>query len=221
MYMNKELEYKFEYQGARVYHTPDFGAVNEAVRAALEPQLFEAAATGFNRPLTPEFEADVAAHLRGGNLYTIEEESGDTGFAVLEDFPQLGALYVAGIVKKPTAPSRIVEEIVRYHLAKTGFSVAAVRTQNDRVLEIMANISSQLVAVDQNAQDREVDLLLKMGLFNPSSDIDYAHLIHRGYYGGPMIGSGTRRRSRNPRITSYTDRLDYFAGDAAYGVGYI
>jgi len=96
----------------------------------------------------------------------------------------------------------------------------AVRTQNDRVLEILANTCSQVVAMDRISNPEEVDMLLKLDLIDEDSDLDVEYLIHRRYYGSPMIKAGIRRRSANVRIRDFTDRLKYFDGDAAYGIGY-
>jgi hypothetical protein len=214
------LEKAFNYQEARVYYTPSFDLLPEREKTILEPQLIRTACEGFQRPETPEFSQDVSSHIRGGDLYVVEQENEATGFAMLETFPTEGVVYIAGVVKKPESPSKIIEKIVRFHLREAGLKSLVVRTQNDRVLEILANICRRVIALDGLAKNEEVDLLGRMGLVRPDSILDEDYLIHRGYYGSPMIAQGERRRSKNPRVTNLTDRLDYQKGDAAYGIGY-
>lgn len=110
--------------------------------------------------------------------------------------------------------------MVRYHLDQLKLDTVAVRTQNDRVLEILTNTCGSVVALDRISKPEEVDLLLKLGLVKPDSDLDTDYLIHRGYYGSAMISDGIRRRSSNIRVSSFTERLRYDQGDAAYGIGY-
>lgn len=214
------LEKKFHYQGASVSFTADFDLLPEVTKSTVEPQLIEAAAMGFKRPVTPEFSADVKNHLRGGDLYIVEQSGSISGFAMLEKFSEYEVIYIAGIVKKLNAPSRIIEKVIEYHLDNTGLGIVVVRTQNDRVLEILANTCSNVAAMDRMATPSEVDLLLKMDLVTPKSDLDRDYLIHRGYYGSPMIQDGIRRRSANIKVRNLTDRLRYFQGDATYGIGY-
>jgi hypothetical protein len=216
----KELQNVFNFQEANVCLTQDFDSLSEEAKQVLEPQLIESAALGFKRPLTEEFAQDVKNHIRGGDLFIVEQEGAVSGFAMLERFPDKGVIYIAGIVKKPTAPSRIIEKVVEYYLKETGFETVTVRTQNDRVLEILVNTCSSVVSIDRLANLAEVDLLTNLGLINPKSDLDIDYLIHRGYYGSPMIQDGIRRRTGNIKVKALTDRLDYFRGDAVYGIGY-
>jgi hypothetical protein len=213
------LEHEFYYEEAEVLFTPDFELLPDQDKSLIEPQLIEAACAGFRRQKTPEFAKDVSSHIRGGDLYVIREEDESTGFAMLESFPTQGVIYIAGVVKKPSAPSKIVERIVEHHLAKTKLETLTVRTQNDRVLELLANTSRSVTALDRKAKPEEVDLLNELGLVKPDSDIETEYLIHRGYYGSPML-QGERRRSRNQKVTDLTDRIVYERGDAVYGIGY-
>jgi hypothetical protein len=186
--------------------TPDFELLPDQDKSLIEPQLIEAACAGFRRQKTPEFAKDVSSHIRGGDLYVIREEDESTGFAMLESFPTQGVIYIAGVVKKPSAPSKIVERIVEHHLAKTKLETLTVRTRS-------------VTALDRKAKPEEVDLLNELGLVKPDSDIETEYLIHRGYYGSPML-QGERRRSRNQKVTDLTDRIVYERGDAVYGIGY-
>lgn len=215
-----ELEHLLNYGEAQVGYTPNFDLLSQEEKEVLEPQLISAACVGFRRPETPEFAQDVSDHIRGGDLYIVKQEGVATGFAMMEQFPAEGVIYIAGVVKKPSAPSRIIEKIVEVHMEKTKFNTLTVRTQNDRVLEILANICKTVVALDRDARLDEADLLAKLGLIKPDSDMDLEHLIHKGYYGSPMIAGENRRRSSNSRVVNLTDRLDYNQGDAALGIGY-
>lgn len=216
-----ELEHRFDYQGAEVSFTTDFDSLPEDKRVILEPQLIEVASSGFGRALTPEFSGDVKNHIRGGDLYVVQQEGEATGFAMLENFPIEGVIYIAGVVKTPSAPARVIEEIIKYHIAQTDFPTLTVRSQNDRVFEILANTCNAVVALDRTAQPDELDLLVRLGLVKADSDLDVDYLIHRGYYGSPLIENGIRRRSASLKVRGLTERLRYLEGDAAYGIGYI
>ncbi|MBI2032191.1 MAG: hypothetical protein HYT09_00945 [Candidatus Levybacteria bacterium] len=215
-----ELEHRFKYEDADVSYTPDFDSLPDDLKQRLEPELADVAARGFRRMPTPEFRQDVANHIRGGDLYITQQNGEASGFAMLKKFPSEGVIYIAGVVKKPTAPSGIVEAVVKHHLDETELGIVTVRTQNDRVLEILTKTCDSVVALDRKSTPEEVDLLLKLGLVKADSDLDVDYLIHRGYYGFPMIADGIRRRSGDVRISDFTEKLRYFDGDAAYGIGY-
>ena len=190
--------------------------VKPELRRDLDEQMFEAACEGFKREATVEFRKDVAVHVRDGTLYVIMGGGRAMGFAVMKDFPEAGGTYISGIVKGGGTPSGIVERIVAEHARK--FSVVAVRTQNDRVVEIIKDICDEVVPIDREAGEREFEILRQMELF---SDRVQPNLVIKQHFGGrPMIGDGERRRSRDGRVRQATERLDYQNGDAMLLIGY-
>ena len=84
----------------------------------------------------------------------------------------------------------------------------------------MANTCSRVIAMDEVAGSKQITLLQNIGLITPETEIDEKRLVLPGYFGSPMIAQGERRRSSNPRVTNFTDILDYSAGDAMLLVGY-
>jgi hypothetical protein len=143
------------------------------------------------------------------------------GFGVMKDFPGLNCTYISGIAKRKEAPSGIIEEIVKTHVAQ-GFETVVVRTQNDRVVEIMTKICDVVYPIHSKSGDRELGILREMGLGRSSSGLDVGYdLIARKHYGGaPMIDSDIRQRSTNSLVRRTTDRLNYHDGDAMLLVGY-
>ena len=191
--------------------------MNPKQRTILEDQLFSAACVGFKRMPTVDFRADVALHVRDGVLYVILKNETAVGFAVMKDFPEVNGTYISGVVKGEGTPSGIVERIVAQHVKK--FGVVAVRTQNDRVVEIMKNVCCEVVPVDREAGVGEMEVLRHMGLV---SDKVRENMIVMGHYGdAPMIGVGERRRSNNELVRKATDRLNYQQGDALLLMGYV
>ncbi len=190
------------------------------LRQLLEAQLIESACLAFRRQATPEFKIDVANHLRDGKLYIAVNQGAVVGFTVMKDFPAIDGTYISGIVKSPGGPTGIIENVVNDHVRK--FKIVAVRTQNDRVVEIMSDICSEVVPLHREASLREMGILGVMGLERASTGLLVVDdLIAKQHYGGrPMIGSGERRRSSNPLVRQTTDRLKYEEGDALLLVGY-
>lgn len=191
-----------------------------SLRQSLEGQLFESACKGFRREASVEFRKDVASHLRGGTLYVVIFEGRAEGFAVMQDFREIGATYIAGIVKNGKAPSGVIDKIVRRHASL--FETVVVRTQNDRVVEIMRGISEEVIPMHRNAEPGELEILKTMGLDKSSDGTGVGlNMIARRHYGGsPMIGDGSRPRSKDLSIRNLTDRLDYEKGDALLLIGY-
>jgi hypothetical protein len=181
----------------------------------LDEALLRVACAGFRREKTAEFAQDVASHVRDGYLYVVEEEGIIRGFAVMKDFPALAATYISGIVKEPGILSGIIEEIVYQHVQN--FGIVAVRTQNDRVVEIMSDICAVVFPTDVEPGQKELDILAAMGLLGLNVD---QNLVAHGHYGGKPMIEGKRRRSKIKKITDITDRLDYEHGDAQLLVGY-
>lgn len=180
-----------------------------------DKELLRVACAGFMRDPTPEFAKDVAEHIRDGHLYIVKENGVIRGFAVMKDFPDINATYISGIVKEPGKLSGIIEEIVKKHVQN--FGIVVVRTQNDRVVEIMSDICERVVPTDEIPKQKELDILAAMGLIGLNVN---QNLVAKEHYGGkPMIG-GERKRSSNPKITEVTDELDYEHGDAQLLVGY-
>lgn len=125
-----------------------------------------------------------------------------------------------GAVKSPEAPSAIVEEITRRYLEEKGARVVVTRTQNDRVVEIVANLCHEVVALDRLAQQTELDLLARMDVLPKDKEFDPVTLVIRKSYGTRLIQSGPRRRSSVVKVVALTDLLDYEEGDAVVLVGY-
>lgn len=222
--INKEkysgLSVYMDYPGAQIYRTNNFDQLPEHSRSRLEDELTDAAVAGFARSKSPEFKADVAAHLRGGDLLVIDVQGGAVGFALMQLFAKQETAYIAGVVKSTQAPSGIIESVVSRYVQESGLPKVAVRTQNDRVAEIMTAVCGQVVAMDRDATERECELLTDMELIRPGQQVDCKSLLVKGYYGSPMIGSGIRRRSEQSRVRQLTDRLDYDQGDALLLLGY-
>lgn len=195
---------------------PAIDFIAPRLRFGLEAQLISTAAKGFKRDETPEFCLDVREHLRQGKLYIAVVEGKAEGFAVMQDFRELGATYIAGIVKNGGAPKRIIEEIVSRHVAD--FQIVTVRTQNDRVVEIMKDVCpGGVIPLQREGGEREREILQQIGLLGTNVGDD---LVARRHYGnGPMIG-GERRRSDDMAVRGVTARLNYFLGDALLLVGY-
>lgn len=93
--INMNLEHRFNYGGAVVSFTSDFDSLPDRLKQRLEPELIQAAASGFRREITLEFSQDVASHIRGGDLYIAEQDGRANGFAMLERFPAEGVIYIA------------------------------------------------------------------------------------------------------------------------------
>jgi hypothetical protein len=207
----------FEYQNTIVCLVPAIDLLRPRLRDELEKELFESACVGFNRPQTEAFREDVASHLREGTLYVAMNEGVAVGFAVMKDIEKM--TYIAGIVKKPEAPSGIVERIVENHIQTHRCEVVTVRTQNDRVVDIVKHLCSEVVPISREAANCDLSNLQKMGLLSSKVTSD---LVVHGHYGtSPMIGGGERRRSRDPAVVATTNRIDYDHGDALLLVGYV
>lgn len=200
--------------------TKDFNVLESRLRNRLDAELYEVACAGFRREKSAGFEEDVGLHVRGGDpLYVAEVNGRVEGFAVFVDYLQLNAVYISGLVKSPNAPPGVIDAIVRYHVARCGRDRVVVRTQNDRVAEIMIGCCAPVVPLDERPGESEVELVRRMGLV--TRDFDRGSMVVRGHYGQPMIGDGSRQRSSYPRVTKATDKLDYEAGDALLLVGYV
>jgi hypothetical protein len=212
----------FNYHGSSIIEaSSDFASLPELTKKQLELPLARVAASAFRRPLSKAFREDVASHIRGGDLLiSLGNDGFPEGFSIFQSFPELDAAYLAGVVKKPTAPSRVMEKIVNYYMRTRDISAITVRTQNDRVAQIISNACGVVFALDGPAHPREVDLLNKMGLVPTNLPFDDMYLIVKGYYGEPMIMGEERRRLPIPRIEEISKRLDYQAGDAMLLVGY-
>ena len=187
-------------------------------RTDLERELLEVALEGFNRPATKSFRDDVASHIRSGFLQVALSDQKPVAFAVSQLYPEKGAAYLAGLVKKPSAPSALVEGMVGQFIDQFDPTILITRTQNDRVMEIMCRFCPRVVPLDRLATPEEVELLTELGLMGEMTNPDL--LITRGHYGSQMILDSQRRRSFNKRVTNFSDRLNYQAGDAALLIGY-
>lgn len=215
-----KLEYYFSYQGAEVYRTSDFESLPDETKGVLSTQLTKAAAIGFRRPLTPEYAETVLEHMRGGDLYIVVQQGVALGFANRRFYPELEAVYLVGAVKSPEAPSAIMEEITRRYLEEKGAKVVVTRTQNDRVVEIVANLCREVVALDRPAEQAELDLLAIMDVLPKDKEFDPVSLVIRKSYGTRLIQDGPRRRSSVAKVVALTELLDYEEGDAVMLVGY-
>ena len=210
----------FEYGGAGVYKVPVLDLLHPELRVVLEGQLYEAACDAFCRQPTQAFEQDVKAHLRDGSLYVVIQGGKGVGFAVMKDFSEIRATYISGIIKKRTIASGVIEKIVERHVS--GFGIVVVRTQNDRVVEIMRDTCRKVVPLHREAGEPERRILEYMRLDRSNNgEIVGPDMVARKHYGGEsMIGDGIRRRSRIFEVKELTDRLAYQEGDALLLVGY-
>jgi hypothetical protein len=212
------LDGLYEYRGVKVCQVRALDLMFPEKRKKLEQELFESACAGFNRDQTDKFRRDVARHLREGTLYAAIQDGAAVGFAVMTDTPEVHGTYIAGIAKKPNAPSGIVESMVEYHLSRNGYEVVTVRTQNDRVVEIMTDVCDEVVPITREAGEKEMEILRQMKLL--TEDVDASMVARRHYGGEPLIAGLPRRRSKNPDVVRTTDRINYEEGDALLAVGY-
>ena len=206
-----------EYKNSAVYRVKALDLVHPRLRPQLEKQLIESAAEGFVRPLDDDFRLDVATHLREGILYVVIANGEACGFGVFKDFQHLDATYISGIVKSPRAPSGVVEVITAQHVHNKG--VVVVRTQNDRVVEIIQDVCELVVPVHREPSNMEFDVLEAMGLLD-KGNVGKNMVAVEHYGGAPMIQGVPRRRSNVEVVSRTTDRLKYYQGDALLLVGY-
>lgn len=139
-------------------------------------------------------------------------------FVAAQLFPELNAIYLAGMVKKPIAPSGLVETIVKDFVQTSNPSILITRTQNDRVMEIMTHLCDCTVPLDRPADQSDYDILHRLCLLD--QDLSPPNLIIRGCYGNQMIHDLPQRRINNPQITAFSDSLNYHSGDAVLLIGY-
>ncbi len=164
------------------------------------------------------FSIDVNNHIRCGPLRVAYLNDQPVAFIAFQSFPKLNALYLAGMVKKQSAPSGLVELIVRDFVKTTNPSILVTRTQNDRVMEIMTHLCDITVPIDRLANQTDLNLLSRLDLLTP--DTDPNTLIIHGCYGSQMIHNLPRRRVYDKKITVFSDLLDYQSGDASLLIGY-
>lgn len=178
----------------------------------------QVAAAAFNRPLTPAFSEDVLYHLQSGLVQVFVKNGQPLAFTVIQPHPDINVIYLAALAKSPGGPSGIVQTMVGHFLNRTPVSAIAVRTQNDRVYEMLCRFCFQVVPLDRPPRIPDLEILHHLGLIN--SNVDPATLIAIGHYGSPLIQNLPRRRSQDQRITLYSDQLNYQSGDAAVLLGY-
>ncbi len=201
-----------------VRHIDNFDSLPIDIKKQLEPGLGDVAAQAFNRPLDSNFSADVNHHIRSGPLRMAFQNGEPVAFVAAQVFPELNAIYLAGMVKKPTAPSGLVETIVKDFVQTSNPSILITRTQNDRVMEIMNHLCDCTVPLDRPANQSDLNILNQLCLLK--QDIDLNNLIIHGCYGNQMIHNLPQRRINNPKITAFSDSLDYRSGDAVLLIGY-
>ncbi len=214
----KGLDFYFEYKGANIIRTNNFESLPSATQQTLLPQLVEAAAAGFCRPVTKEFAEDVFQHIKSGDLFIIMSSTQALGLAIRSYHPEVKAVFLAGATKSPYAPTGIVEELSRRYINEKGAQIVATRTQNDRVVEVMVSLCNEVVPVHRKVSVDDLNTLNKLGQI--TSTLDMKRLVIDGCYGGSMIGSGERRRSIKPEVRRTTNILDYERGDALLLIGY-
>lgn len=201
-----------------VFQTPDFDSLTLETREKLENELCQVASLGFNRPLNTDFRADIARHIRGGFLQVALENKKPIAFAMSQYHEDIKTAYLAGLVKVPSAPRGVVREMVGEFIKQYHPSVLVTRTQNDRVMDIICHFCPAVVPLDRSVTPIELKLLASLDLLGPNTDLGL--LITRGHYGGQMILDYPRRRSRDKKVTKFSDQLNYEAGDAALLIGY-
>ena len=184
----------------------------------MEEGLLQVASSGFNRPLTNDFRDDVATHLRGGILQVALENQKPIAFAMSQYHDSIDTAYIAGVVKVPTAPRGIIQEMVGKFIEEYNPKILVTRTQNDRVMDIMCNFCSTVVPLDRSVTPTEIKLLTNLNLLTPTTNVDL--LIARGHYGSQMIFGCPRRRSYNSKVINFSNQLNYEDGDAALLIGY-
>ena len=217
--MYEGLKHFMDYKDSVVYLADSFTGLPSRSQELLEPQLAKVASLGFQRPLNQEFTADVAEHIRDGNLLIISTNDHVTGFASNRAMPELDAVYISGIVKSSEAPSGIVERVLQNYMKYRGPRRIITRTQNDRVVDIVVSLCNETVPVDRGVTSEELDMIKRTKLLSGHEDLS-PDLIIRGGYGGSLIQSGIPLRSSNPIVRRATDKLDYFNGDYLVLLGY-
>lgn len=164
------------------------------------------------------FSTDVNNHIRCGPLRVAFLNDQPVAFIAFQSFPEFNTLYLAGMVKKQSAPSGLVEVMVKDFVQTTDPSVLVTRTQNDRVMEIMTHLCDITVPIDRLANQTDLNLLTRLNLLTPTTDPNT--LVVRGCYGSQMIVDLPRKRVCDKKITIFSDLLDYQSGDAALLIGY-
>lgn len=198
--------------------TVDFNLLPLEFSHTLEEDLYQVASKGFNRPLTDDFRADVASHIRGGFLQVALENQKAVAFAVSQFHEDTKTAYIAGIVKNPNAPRSIVEKMLGNFIEQYNPSILITRTQNDRVMDIICHFCPIVVPIDRSVTADELKLLSDFNLL--SSNTNQELLITRGHYGGQMIFDSIRRRSLDEKVVNFSNQLNYQEGDAALLIGY-
>jgi len=140
-------------------------------------------------------------------------------FRIIQNFPDYQTIYLAGAAKLPLAMPHLIRKITQRILTRINPVFVVTRTQNDFVLDAMEfYCSGRVTPVDQPPNQQILNLIRNIGLFHPRLNPD--NLIIPGYYGDqPMIRGGPRPRSKNDRVRSLTNQLDYDHGDALLIVG--
>ena len=148
-----DLKFYFDYNGTEIYGTPNLDSLPFRTKSFIETGLLQVAAQGFHREITQAFKSEVLAVARSGILFLIVQNNDIVGFASLKYFLPLLAVYVHGVVKCPSAPSKVLEEVIRRYVEDQQCQVLVATTQNDRVVEIFTSLCQEVVAGDRDPRN--------------------------------------------------------------------
>lgn len=209
--------HEFQIGGAEVYRIDE-------VTPAVEAACLRIAAAGFGRDeRNPSFAADVATHIRDGDLYVAKEGGLPVAFRILQK-PLPAVLHLAGAVKVPGAQRHLVREMTEEIIRSNGQTkTLTTRTGNDHVLDEMLHLCEDVVPFSSGVDEVARELLIVAGLYPEGIRPDT--LVTPNNYGGqPMVDSSRGRpQSRNEEVAEFmrsvmTDQ-EYFNGAAIMLVG--
>lgn len=187
----------------------------EEERTLIEEEAIEVASAGFVREKTSAFILDVKQHIRSGELYCCFGSGGRMVAFRMIDRPTLEIVYLAGAVKKPEAPKYLIRELTKKILNELKPKYTVTRTQNSHVVDMLIDLCKEVIPLDRLPTDEEIKSVEICGIKGYSDQ----KLIIPKYYGSPMIGKPEKPKSVNPKVESFMEEIDYFAGDARVLIG--
>lgn len=170
---------------------------------------------GFVQPITDELVKDVANHLAGDIVLTLETDGGEVGgFATFRVDGEL--LYLAGAMIDPEHQRHSIgRRFISYAKERSGCSYLGLRTQSPIMWASGRRLCSTWVpAPDDQLFDGELISFLDraVGLCGSNASVD------PGFYGSPLYGD--KPLHSDPEIQRWWDGICVFEnGDAVICVG--
>lgn len=181
------------------------------------------AAAGFGQKAeNPNFQKDVADHVRSGRLFLGFSEETPVTFRILQEKPN-NCVYLAGAAKIPGSRPHIVTDMTKYILNQLRPDTVVTRTGSDIVLEEMLNLSNSVAPFDSRVDERSMEIIEACGLRNEK--LRRETLVIPEYYGGqPMLNPELGRpKSKNPAVAKFMRSAisdeEYFRGAAIILIG--